>query len=340
MNKNIYQFLNLFFSSKFKQISNLIEHDLSVFFKFCSTSVDCLNQKCSATDSSDFFCEKTYSFELFDPFLCDSRLSQPLLYMLDVVHRRGDLFNNILVHGSFASGDPCLGWSDFDALLILNDEVIIDHQLFKDAWHEVQLMNEKTLKNIDHLCHHEFQVLALSDLKKLPVSILPPIVFDTMKAVKKETYTVSFYGDLGDAKNTLLSYLDLFRNSLDTNIFEHHPVDGVYLAGKFARLDNSMYQFKYFISVVCLAPAIFYNSIGKELSKKDAIHRIQADYPNFDWTLLRSTTRLREMWPNKSNFPYLSKDIPNWVLGVVSPDYFQQAFKMFNFLVGKLNDES
>lgn len=188
--------------------------------------------------------------------------------------------DGIVLHGSFGSGEP-VAYSDFDGLILLNDEVFQDAPRLADLAARLHRLRSPMLQ-IDPLQHHGWFVLTSSDLRQYPESFLPVEVLKN---------ACSIYG-----------YKDM---RLSISRLEHDPLDQGFrrmadtLSGKIrtGRVPANFYQAKVFMSEVMLLPALYVQARDqKGIFKRESFAAARADFSPSVWSIMDEYSAYRANW--------------------------------------------
>jgi hypothetical protein len=187
---------------------------------------------------------------------------------------------DIIVHGSIADGSVC-SYSDFDCLIILNDDVIQSEQrlcrLAFKLWKWQKLM-----LNTDLLQHHGWFVAFQSDFKSWDQTYLPVEVLSCSKSLlRKNEYLLKIFTNTGEDFSS--PFIKLFEElSAITEI-------------KIRRMNS--YEIKGFISRFFLMPSLYYQARYKTgVYKRDSFILAQKDFPVHLWQPVSELSRLRTEW--------------------------------------------
>jgi hypothetical protein len=280
--------------------------------------------------------EKEFNLKKFVGNCRHKIIEKKLIELIEIVSTNKAVFYDVLVHGSFITNDYSLGWSDLDALVILkNESVETGSALTKTR----SLIRDciKILRQIDPLCHHEFQIVLKEDLKSFPTHWLPQSVIEASQSILGRKTIKIFYADTSNgASKVLLDFKDVLENACSSGILDHHPWRGSFLMDNFENCDNGMYQLKYLLSVLVLMPAIYYTQKGIFVTKPEGITAAKKEFKDINWGIIDKATEIRASWPIHEEHPYQSNEIPDWVKKKLGSGYFQRSYDFINSLVSKL----
>jgi hypothetical protein len=157
------------------------------------------------------------------------------------------------IHGSCAD-NSIVNYSDLDTFMVINRNTILnldELKSLKSNW----LKSLKYLYLFDALQHHSHMFCTEIDLKFYPSNWLPPVAFSDGVCMSKGNVVELYL--IKTNYNKVINFFNLvqrFRNeSIKSKIYNE-------------------YSFKNDISVIYLFPALFLQSLGKEISKKDSFN--------------------------------------------------------------------
>lgn len=188
--------------------------------------------------------------------------------------------DGVILHGSYGSGDA-LGYSDFDGLIILNDEVFQNAPRLAKLAGRLHRLRSYMLK-IDPLQHHGWFVLTSSDLGQYSESFLPVEVLKN---------ACSLYG-----------YKDL---RLNIARLSHDPLDAGFdrMAETLSRkirnghAPRNFYQAKVFLSEVMLLPALYVQARDRKgIYKRESFEAARKDFSPQVWAVMDTYSRIRTEW--------------------------------------------
>ena len=238
---------------------------------------------------------------------------------------------DFLIHGSVSTLDYSYGWSDLDTYLVIKYDVLSSaDKLLNLRSHLIVAYN--FLIDFDFHQHHGFIIISELDLheyhnKLLPVEVLPYSKSLFHFSEFKYTRSSTLYADTYMVK----SICNLFQSACETGELRHHGLNGIYLEENFNNI-YTMYQMKYFLSVVMTLPSYYYSDIGKPTYKKFSFQQIKNDL-DLNFELLDKCSKIRLIWPT-INQNILSRNmIPEELRVILGPNYFSRAKKFSDELL-------
>ena len=321
MNKLINNFLNLYFSSDFNYLDTLRPNLRNTINNFVHESLYIYNSNLNSASEgvlANSFLVKNFQVNSSNIYLMNSIDALRELFLSNK-----DMFFDVIIFGSFSTNDFELGWSDFDCAIILSNNYLSSNNFNLSSLREVVVSANNLVKNIDPLCHHEFQIILESDLNEIPITVMPPSILETCKSFYGEKLLyVNYYNNNTDVLISLKSMLKTLESACDSGFLDHHPRNDVYLQDNYVNSDDAMYQLKYLLSYIVLVPALCFNAKGFFYSKPDAIRRAKLEFPLINWEIIDKATIIRKNWPAKESYPYHGNAIPEWVKSILGPNYF------------------
>ncbi len=267
------------------------------------------------------------------PYFGKELLSEDYSYLYPIENLKNhintelkDFVYDFLVHGSFSTLDYSKGWSDLDTYIILKSETILNPEDLL-SFRNSLLEATKYLYKIDPLQHHEFIFSSEFDLDNYLSHCLPLEVLKNSKSlIRNSTYDLQYHRSSSDTLEFLKGKVEFFKNCYEEGAMFHHGLDGVYLLEDFEE-KNSMYQMKYFLSVLMSMPAFFLDSIGQPTYKKESFSKARSFF-NKNWEVIDAASLVREKWSSKESFPYQGNDIPDWFKEDLKENYFERSHKL------------
>jgi hypothetical protein len=236
--------------------------------------------------------------------------------------------SHFFVHGSLATRDYIKGWSDVDALVVVNKETIDDPAELTKL-RKLCLPAHQYLIGIDPLQHHGLQFITDYDLKAYPSTFLPPGVLNNAVSLSgPDTITLNTRDSGAEQIQSFIGICETLKQACEDDELRHHPYHGEYLLGKYRNAGNGMYQLKYLLSVVMLLPSYFLGLIGTETTKKDSFDLCQPLISDSAWSIIEKASGIRSLWAEKENFPYKGNAIPGWVKDILGEEYLYEAYSL------------
>jgi hypothetical protein len=194
----------------------------------------------------------------------------------------------LYLHGSLSTGDYVKGYSDFDTLLILRQEVAADADALMECRRWI-LRSLPFLHVVDPLQHHGHLVLAEQDMHFYPQPYFPFVLFQ---------YAASFCQD-----STLLAFQERDSTLERQNALWRfcQTVRRAFCCGEVFR---SLYEWKAFIQGVVLLPAIYLQAVGEYTYKKFSFEKAAKDFNEQQWRIIQKATILRREWKAARTLPW------------------------------------
>ena len=327
--------LNWFLSSKSNYVFDKEPWNEAIFAEAISANYAHIKSNIN----KNLITQKQLSFiNTFNPVDYESGNLTPIrmLQQIFLPLYKENILSDVILHGSYGTLDYKLGWSDVDISVILNDDAFTTPGKLIILRKNI-IDNLKYLYQLDPLQHHEFLLSTSLDQLFSATPAMPPevliygrsLVYQTMLPHNSDQSTAT------NAKQTLKNISQLFEKSLKSGYMKHHQYEGIYLDASIEN-KNSMYQLKYFLSLIMTMPAYFYNSIDQPMYKRQTFDAIRSDY-NFNLELLDKATKIRNLWPQNEKHPYVGNEVPMWVEQVLEPNFFNRAVNFANELLDAVN---
>jgi len=202
------------------------------------------------------------------------------------------------VHGSIGTNEE-IPYSDFDALVILKNEVLNDARKLSVA---ARLLNNarSIFFNMDPLQHHGWFVITERDLEHYPEAYFPPELFRHAKSLmpgRGLELSLAL-----DSKTDFRSPLKDLCWSIEKKLKkEMYPA--------------SLYLLKNLLSEFMLLPALYVQARNKKgIYKKFSFEEAKKDFTRDDWRIMDEVSVLRINW---------NGTVPAWKRKLIaSPRYF------------------
>ncbi len=235
---------------------------------------------------------------------------------------------DFLIHGSMATHDYSLGWSDLDTYVVIKSDVFMD---FNNLVRLRKLMQhaEHYLYKIDPLQHHGFIYATEFDLSQYAPHCMPIEVLScSCSLFKGVTYSIYSYRDYVKSSRYFEGRSEILTLAAQENILRHHAYKGKYLLENYGDL-NTMYQMKYFLSSVMTLPVYYLDAIGEPCYKSESFDKMK-EHIGFDCELeiLHSASEIRSQWSVYEKHPYQTNVIPEWLREKLGFDYFRRASEL------------
>jgi hypothetical protein len=241
------------------------------------------------------------------------------------------------VHGSIGIGEET-GYSDFDALVILKDEVLADKDKLTDvAFH----LNEarRFMFQMDPLQHHGWFVLTESDLKDFPETYFPAVLFQHAKSLFKDQGLELNLCIDAEKQNYTIPFKKL-GHAIEKKIKNQRPAN--------------MYQLKNLLSEFMLLPALYVEARDqKGIFKKFSFESAQKDFSSEEWRIMNEVSLIRQQWKIKITgwkknriesprfFPFnlsamLAPKIPAEINRMLDNKFYESMLEFTNMLSKKI----
>jgi hypothetical protein len=273
------------------------------------------------------------SFDEWKDRTKDSQYLRPIFLLHEYLKKNiSDELLGFYIHGSLASLDYIKGYSDFDAVMIINDEI-----------------SSRTLKNklrrinnfpylIDILQHHGITILKSSELLRYNRIDFPFFLFEKTLALGNSKLRLEIETAGIDYKQAFEDFYKFFR-------------------GNFNGKNRSPLELKAFLSIIQLFPAIYLQAKNnKFIGKKESFEEARKDFKK-EWGVIDIASKVRNEWNYSPIFPDIIQnillEIPNlervmWFLGkfvlpvprririMLGDNYSQRSFELIELMRNNL----
>lgn len=265
------------------------------------------------------FCEEQYLRH-------DAAYRQPVAALARFAQEKlTGYLSHFYLHGSMASEDYSLGWSDVDTLMVVSRATLIDPQSLLVLRQHVRQAYGLLLE-VDPLQHHGFILTTEIDLECYPTMVMPPVVLDHALSLLPGRDEIIFHcrDCRAEIRAAIHGRVALMRQACDSGEFRHHARNGVYLQSQWRNADDAMYQLKYFLSVVMIQPSYLQEALGAPCFKRDSFDLCRSALAPH-WEIVEKASAIRCLWPRHQSHPFQGNSVPEWVKDILGPDYFVQA---------------
>ncbi|HEX5003125.1 MAG TPA: hypothetical protein VFW78_11570 [Bacteroidia bacterium] len=184
------------------------------------------------------------------------------------------------VHGSLAT-DENIGYSDFDGLLILKNELFKDPVQLKNVAEHISKTYSLMIQ-FDPLQHHGWFILTESDLSDFPNSYFPTVLFDHAASLLEQGTSLKI--------NTAPAQAG-FSGQLKRLA---HSVIGKLDSGKGMQ---NMYTLKGMLSEFMLLPSLYLEcKTGQGVFKKYSFEQAKCDFQEHEWSIMDEVSGIRSGW--------------------------------------------
>lgn len=191
-----------------------------------------------------------------------------------------DDIQDIIIHGSIADDTAC-HYSDFDCLIIFNDDVISSPVRLSRASSKLRKW-QKLMLQTDILQHHGWFVALTSDFNCWHQTYLPVEVLSYSKSLlhEQEYELKVFTHPTEDFKSPFLKLCSELMITTPAAISKMNS-----------------YEIKTFISRFFLMPALYYQAKYKKgIYKRDSFTLVKNDFSEKLWEPVTNLSKLRSVW--------------------------------------------
>ncbi len=187
------------------------------------------------------------------------------------------------LHGSFATKDYVLGWSDVDTIAIISDASMRDPKKLIALRGKLYQLR-KFFYAIDPLQHHGITLITKKDMERYPAPYFPLEIFPYAQSLLKQDreYTFRVRESYTEALQALFYFIDFFRKLHS----ERH--------GSF-----SSYTQKYIFHAISLFPALYLQALGINMYKKFTFDYAKKHFSKKEWQVIDQVTKIRDDWKQK-----------------------------------------
>lgn len=257
----------------------------------------------------------------------------PIIRLQRCLQPHVDYFKAIILHGSVATHEVVPQWSDVDVLAVIRQEALEEVTVFLKVRQALRAAQKEILA-FDPFQHHGIQVISESDLEFYPEFFLPVVVMRHGVSLfpKMSELTFSVRDSKEEQIERFYGIARLLQRASTIGQLFHHGRDGIYLHNNFANAEVTMYQFKYFVSLVLLLPSLFIELVEKSIYKKDSFEKITKYFDASQLELVRACEHVRRLAPTVK---FEGNKIPLEFQEALGNSYFERAESFINSMVMK-----
>lgn len=197
---------------------------------------------------------------------------------------KDDLFG-VCLHGSLGNYEET-AYSDFDALVILKDEVVGNVKRLANVAQELNCLR-KVMLEMDPLQHHGWFVISEKQLNDYDETYFPSELFRYSKNILN-TSSLSFSVFVKEQTDYKKPFDDLCISTLQ-------------IIEKNMALSN-LYVLKNLLSRFMLLPSLYYQYKNKKsIFKKYSFDEIRKNFTKDEWNIMDEISAIRMQWPLKIN---------------------------------------
>jgi len=229
-------------------------------------------------------------------------------------------FTHFLIHGSTADLQISEGWSDFDAMAVIRDRPRNRKEVCDLL--DVCIDLDTEMRKIDKLQHHGIHYIHEKELKSYPQLYLPhQLLSDAKCLLDSNSLIIKPVSSRDQEIERFRSIVATFKDARFTGFLDHHPLNGVYLEENFQNI-HTMYQLKYFLSVIMLLPTLWLNLRDVYCKKKDSFDMIKNYFDEDSLEILIKASNIRSRW---KNLEVKENKIPDWVTETLEEKYLERG---------------
>lgn len=198
-----------------------------------------------------------------------------------------DPLMQIYIHGSWADKTNLL-FSDVDDLIIVDDSVYLDNNLYNVCRRLRLHATERYLSRLDPLQHHGHLIIRKSQLSTYDNSPLPLDSIDKLVSLSIPSSNIVYTKDPEACKKNALF---AFRRTM------YEIISLFYL---YEQNNINMFDMKCLLSSIFLLPALSYQLSGTKITKALAIKKMLAQSSVSAAQFLTTASTIRSYWPSQS----------------------------------------
>ncbi len=244
-------------------------------------------------------------------------------------------FDQFIIQGSIASYDFVKNWSDFDTLVIIKDNVLLDE--IKLLKLRIKLRNlYKSILKFSKFQHHGLIIYTNQDLKNYLAGYLPPeaLKYNFSLKKKKIEFNTTNNSKQNISKIILKDKRSFFKKVLKDKTYNHHVIGKKIPKIPFSNKDPYMFELFYNFGSILNIPILYLDAIGKSSHKKTSFNKFYEKINNnFVIEFIKKHENIRKNW---SKFNQKKFQIPKNLIDELGKDYFKDCLKVFQIVCKKI----
>ena len=282
---------------------------------------DIKSKKMSVINMSEFINEDYQHFSSFVKFQ-------------EKVVQKADYFENFIIQGSYGDLSVIDGWSDLDAI------AVVDVEKFKGrSWDFISTCKslDRHFRKIDPYQHHGIQYIEKRELLNYPNLYYPINLYSDAKSILSNDEVIySSCNSQNLERLRLESILNMLMSSAESGVMKHHGKQGKYLLENFKDM-HTMYQMKYFLSIIMLIPTLWLNCKGVYCRKKDSFDLIKDYFLEEDLEIISKASQIRSGWKMQDDKSIKRNLIPDHVVKNLGSDYLKRGGRVAKLFSREIN---
>lgn len=277
-----------------QQKSNVLDHEPKFVFDTLRQVVEAATKLYPATEPQRYL-----KISPLTPVLVERQPTLGRLRKQFSSHRK--LFVDVVLHGSAATNELIVNWSDVDIIAILRSSVLTNTTAFLAA-RNCLCQAEKVIYQFDPWQHHGIQVITEADMRFYPEYFMPLTVLERGASLlhhRSSRLGFSLRNSVIESRERFKKTVRLLQVAGRSGELHHHGRKGVYLKENFKNSEKTFYQFKYFVSIILLLPSLFLEVIEEPILKKDSFSRITRYCSEKELELVRACEAVRALAPRE-----------------------------------------
>lgn len=239
---------------------------------------------------------------------------------------------HFIIHGSLATFDYSMGWSDVDTFVIIkNDTLYSKEKLFQFRKHCLKL--KKIFYKLCPLQHHGLIVFSENSLKNYSRNFIPHEVLQSSIELidNKKFIDINLLKTIEANKENLstkrlIGLKSIMKESLKSGILCHHPYKRECLKNNFKNANNAMRQFFWLCGNIMTIPAYLLTGLDKPCEKKYSFERVNNLLSKESLEFIDKISELRIRWQDLEGTDFKGNQIPKWSQEIVGLNYFENFY--------------
>lgn len=250
-----------------------------------------------------------------------------------------EYFENFLIQGSLATNDYIVGWSDFDSIGVLKDDVLKNKKkIFK--LRDILKNFYKKIKIFSPFQHHGIIIFTKYDLNNYLPGYLP------IEAIKGKSLSIidqSYLNlrkitnnkKLNLSKKILLGRKNYLIKGIKNKFYDHHVFGNKKLSLPLKENEKTLKQLFVHIGFMLNIPVLFLDAKGKSSHKKNSFGKFYKIIKNSEIIdFIKKHEKLRK---NFSKYFKSKTSINKEIIDYLGKDYFNECLKIINFCLKHIN---
>ena len=244
-----------------------------------------------------------------------------------------EYFDNLLIQGSLATNDYIIGWSDFDSIGVLKDDVLKNEKKILELRKILKNFYKKIVK-FSPFQHHGIIIFTNYDLKYylpgyLPLEAIKEKCISVIKNTNLNLNRIINNNKINLSKKILLGRKYYLEEGIKNKYYDHHIFNNKKLSLPLKENEETLKQLFVHIGFMLNIPVLFLDAIGESSHKKKSFNKF---YKNIEDTKVINFIKKHENLRKNFLIYFRAKSKINIeIIDYLGKDYFKECLKVVNY---------